>query len=285
MATNQQTGLQGLRVISFESRRANEMAELIRRYGGEPFIAPSIREVPLRENHAARELLPSLEAGEIDILVLLTGIGTRTLVEAVATQYSKERFTSALRRATLVARGPKPVAALRELGLEPDVVVSEPNTWREILSALDTRADLNGRCVAVQEYGITNHELMDGLRGRGARVLRVPVYRWALPEDTAPLRAAIQKILNSQADIALFTNATQVDHLFGLAAEEKKAESLRHAFGRVLVASVGPVCTEALRHFGLSADLEPAHSKMGHLVAALARRGRALLAAKRRAEP
>lgn len=281
MEANQQGGLGGFRIVSFESRHAREMAELIRRYGGEPIIAPSMREIPLSQNHAALDFVRQLEAGKINIVIFLTGVGTRTLVEAVASDYPRERLAKALGRVTLVARGPKPVAALKEIGLQPTIIAPEPNTWREILSELDMKMAPRGQRVAVQEYGITNLELITGLEARGAEVMRVPVYRWALPEDTTLLRAALHDIIDGRADIALFTNATQVDHLFRVATEERLDRSLRLASERVLIASIGPVCSEALDHFGLRADLEPDHPKMGHLIATTARRARILLEQKR----
>jgi len=279
------SSLRGLRIVSFESRRAAEMAELIRNYGGEPLIAPSMREVPLGENRDAIDFIGQLEAGSVDFLILLTGVGTRTLVAAVASEYPREKVAAALQRVTLVARGPKPVAALRELGLKPDISVPEPNTWRDILSELDSKAEIKGRRVAVQEYGIPNAELMAGLEARGAKVSRVPVYRWALPEDTGPLRSAIGRIIENRVDIALFTNATQVFHLFQVARDERLDGSLREAFSRVLIASVGPICNEALEHVGLRADLEPEHPKMGHLIAAVAAQGPALVKAKQEGRP
>ncbi len=282
MEAHQQTGLEGLKIVSFESRRAREMAELIRRYGGEPIIAPSMREIPLSQNSVALDFVHQLEAGKIDIVILLTGVGTRTLVEAVASEYSRERLAAMLGRVKLVARGPKPVAALKELGLVPTISVPEPNTWREILSELDTKAPVQGRQVAVQEYGITNPELIAGLKARGAEVLRVAIYRWALPEDTGPLRSALRDVIDGRVEITLFTNATQVDHLFRVATEEHLDQSLRRAIAHVLIASIGPVCSEALEHFGLKADLEPDHPKMGHLIATVARRGRSILKEKRR---
>ena len=281
MEPNLRSSLNGLKIVSFESRRSKEMAALIQSYGGEPFIAPSMREIPLSENSAAVDFIGQLETGGFDFLILLTGVGTRTLVAAVADRFSRERVAAALRRVTVVVRGPKPVAALKELGLKPNISAPEPNTWREILAELDGKTDIRGKRVAVQEYGITNQELITALEERGAKVVRVLVYRWALPEDTGPLRSAIQKILDRQVDIALFTNATQVDHLFQVAGREKVDQPLRQAFGRVLIASVGPVCTEAIEHFGLRADLEPEHPRMGQLIAAVARRWRELLEAKR----
>ena len=281
MAEPQQTGLEGLKIVSFESRRAREMAELIRRYGGEPIIAPSMREIPLSQNQAALDFVRRLEAGEIDVVVLLTGVGTRTLIEAVANEYPREKLAQNLGRVTTVARGPKPVAALKELSLQPTIAVPEPNTWREVLSELDKSVTLRGRRVAIQEYGITNAELIAGLESRGAEVIRVAVYRWALPEDTGPLRAALRDVTDGRADIVLFTNATQVDHVFRVAGEEKLEPRLKQAFHRVVIASIGPVCSEALEHFGLKADIEPDHPKMGHLIATVARRGRTLLQNKR----
>lgn len=281
METNSEIGLEGLRVVSFESRRAREMAELIRRYGGEPIIAPSLREVPLSENSAALGFVHKLEVDEVEIVVFLTGVGTRTLVEAVSAHYSRQRLAELLARVTTVARGPKPVAALKELGLRPTITIPEPNTWREILSELDQKIGLNGKRLALQEYGITNQELIAGLEARGAQVMRVPVYRWALPEDTGPLRSAVRELIDGKVDAVLFTNATQVDHLFQIAAQEALDESLRQALQQALIASIGPICSEALEHFGLKADVEPEHPKMGHLVATLARRGKELLKAKR----
>jgi uroporphyrinogen-III synthase len=274
-------GFQGLRVLAFESRLAAEIGELIRRRGGEPIVAPSMQEVPLSQNVAAFDLLRRLEGGALDVVVLMTGVGLRTLVAAVASEFSRERAAAALGRATLVARGPKPVAALRELGRQPDLTAPEPNTWREILATCDAKLSLAGKRVAVQEYGAPKPELIAGLEARGAAVLSVPVYRWTLPADTEPLRAAVGALRDGTVDIALFTSGIQVHHLFQVAGDEGGAERLRAAFARVLIASIGPVCSEALQEHGLAADLEPQHAKMGQLVVEVARRGPALLKAKR----
>jgi uroporphyrinogen-III synthase len=248
-------GLAGLRVVSFESRRAAEMAELIRRHGGDPLSAPSMREVTLNEKRQALDYVARLGAGAVDIVILMTGVGLRTLARAVAGEWPQERLAAALRRATLVARGPKPVAALRELGLQPDITAPEPHTWREILATLDAQLAVAGKCVAVQEYGVTNAEFVDGLAARGAAVLRVPIYSWALPENLDPL------------------------HLFQVAGDA--AGRLRACFQRTLIGSIGPVCSETLREHGLEPDLEPVHPKMGHLVSDAARRGKQMLAVKR----
>ncbi len=280
MDSTVRASLQGLKIVSFESRRAKEMVELVRRYGGEPILAPSMREIPLSENRAALDLLPELESGRIDLLILMTGVGIRTLNEALLTHYPQERITAALQKTQLLARGPKPVGVLKELGLQPSFTAPEPNTWREVLSTLKASIAIRGKRIAIQEYGIINKDLVAALESLGATVVSVPVYRWALPGDLAPLHQAIEHILRGEVDVALFTNGAQIEHLFAIA--DKATESLRLAFKRVVVASVGPVCTQALGQFGIKPDIEPAHPKMGSLIAAVAAEARQILTAKRR---
>jgi uroporphyrinogen-III synthase len=278
------SGLAGLRVLSLESRRAVEMAKLIENYGGRAIVAPSMREVPLESNTEALEFARALAAGGFDMVIFLTGVGTRALTKVVETVYPLEKFVEALRGVATVARGPKPVAALKELGVPVLVAVPEPNTWRDLLHTLDEKHDvapLAGRRVAVQEYGASNPELLAGLAERGAQVTRVPVYQWALPEDTAPLRAAVEAIARGEIDLALFTTSIQVEHLLKIAREMSREEELRRAFARILVGSIGPITSEELREQGFAADFEPSHPKMGILVNEAAQRVRELLDKKR----
>jgi uroporphyrinogen-III synthase len=279
-------GLAGLRVVSFESRRAPEMAKLIENYGGTPVAAPSMRELPLESNTEALAFARALAKGEFDIVIFLTGVGTHALARVAETVYSREQFVEALKKVVTVVRGPKPATALKELGVPISLSIPEPNTWRDLLRAFDDRRTalpLEGRRVAVQEYGASNPELLAGLVERGARVTRVPVYQWALPADLGPLRAAIESIARDQIDVAFFTSSLQVDHLFKIAAESKLDEAIRGAFARILVGSIGPLTSDTLRNHGISPDFEPSHPKMGFLVNEAAQLAPQLLRAKRRA--
>jgi uroporphyrinogen-III synthase len=263
------SGFAGLRVLSLESRRAPEMARLIASNGGQAIVAPSMREVPRESNTDALAFARRLSEGGFDIVIFLTGVGTRALTRVVETVYPVEQFVAALRKIAIVARGPKPVAALKELGVHVTVAVPEPNTWRELLRILDEKADslpLKGRQVAVQEYGVSNPELLAGLSDRGAQVTRVPVYEWGLPEDIAPLRSAIMAIARDEIDVVLFTTAMQVNHLLQVAGEMSQEDVVRRALSRMLIASIGPVTSERLHEYGLTADIEPTHPKMGYLV-------------------
>lgn len=273
-------GFEGRDVVTFESRRAAEMASLIERHGGVPVGAPALREVVLPENPAALAFARALAEGAFDLVILMTGVGTRALAAEIEPALDRAAFAAALSRTPAIVRGPKPALALREMGVTGFATVPEPNTWREVLALVLSRGPLAGLRVAIQEHGAPSVELYEALSREGAIVTAVPVYKWALPEDTAPLRRALHRLASGAARIALFTSRSQVEHAFAIAAEEGVAGALRDALSRGVVASIGPVCSEALRVEGVAPDLEPEHPKMGHLVKAAAERSAAILSGK-----
>jgi uroporphyrinogen-III synthase len=273
---------QGLRVAAFESRMATEMARLIERYGGQPHVAPALREIPLSDNTAVLEFGKRLLAGHFEMVVLLTGVGTKSMIEILQTSYPLDFVKAALARTTVLARGPKPVAALKELGLTPSITVPEPNTWRDILQVLDERGSLIEVRIAVQEYGVSNPDLLAALQQRGAQVTQVPIYKWALPENIAPLREVLGAIIAGQIDVLLITNAAQIDHVMQLLEQEGKTTQFKEACKKMVVASIGPTASERLRHYDLPIDFEPSHPKMGVLVKETSEQTAAILKIKRR---
>ena len=260
-------GFEGRTVLSFESRRSAEIATLIQNCGGRAMVAPATREVPAASGADVSRFATALLEGKIDLVIFLTGVGTRALARAIEASYSREEFISSLSKVSVLARGPKPVAALKELGVPISWNVPEPNTWREILQVLDVNeVPLRGRRVAVQEYGIPSKDLASGLQERGAEVLAVHVYDWALPEDIGPLQEAIKALIEKRVDVVLFTAAIQVHHLMQVGEEMKCKEGLVAALRKTRIASIGPVTSEALGEYGIQATLEPTHPKMGFLV-------------------
>jgi uroporphyrinogen-III synthase len=272
------TNFQGRTVLTLESRRGQEMSRLIETYGGKPLHAPAMREVPLSSNLEALKFADALLEGKLDVVIFLTGVGARALSKVLESVHPTEKFFEALRKVSVVARGPKPVAVLREWNVRIAIAAPEPNTWREVLRAIDdSKLDLRDKHVAVQEYGVSNPELLEGLREQGARVTPVPVYQWDLPEDKAPLRAAVNSIIARGIDVALFTTSVQVTHLFQIAEQIGKKDALKAGLENVVKASIGPTTSEVLRSYGLSIDLEASHPKMGFLVKEAAEQSEALL--------
>ena len=269
--------LEGQRVVVFEARHGAELERLLVRHGAVVTRAPALREERLDETPAALRFAERLGGGEIGLVVLLTGVGTRALATAVSAAHPE--FLAHLARALTVARGPKPLAALRELGVSGARPVASPFTWRQVLETVDTLGLARGTTVAVQEYGSHNAALCDALAARGFEVLPVPVYRWALPDDPAPLRAAAAQLARGEAEVAVFTSAVQAHHLLQIAPD---SDALRVGVRRIVIASIGPACTEALTEHGLPPDLEADPPKLGPLVALIAARAAPVLAAKRR---
>ncbi len=268
---------------ALESRMASEMENLIARHGGIPIVAPSMQEVPLSEHSQALAFGETLVSGNIDVVVFLTGVGCRTLLEILGTRHSQEAIKNALEKITIVVRGPKSGGVVKSFGLQPQIQVPEPNTWRDILDTLDYSypEGLAGKKVAIQEYGVSNPELLEELTKRGAQVTPIPIYKWTMPDDLQPLNELVEQILKGEIPVLLITNAVQVDHLVKVVEEHSNANQLQHVLRHMMIASIGQLASERLRHHGFPVDLEPSHPKMGILVKEASQQAHPILATKR----
>lgn len=274
---------EGLAVAAFESRRTAEITTLIERFGGVPRAAPSMREAPLEDNSAMFRFAERLFAGGIDVVIFMTGVGVTMMIETLERRYSRDELVRALNAATVAARGSKTVRALASLGVTVRAKAPEPNTWREVVIALENVYDgrFSGLTIAVQEYGEPNEQLAEELARRGAQdIVRVPVYRWTAPKDAGPLMAVAREIISGQIPIVLFTNAVQVRHLFEFA--DAKKDELRAALNQCVICSVGPSCSETIVEHGLVVDFESAAHKMGSFIHEAAGRAPELLRVKQR---
>lgn len=270
---------EGLRVLSLESRRAKEMETLIARAGGVATVVPSVQERALDNNDDALRWAEKLLAGSFDMVVFTTGVGLAYLRDAILTRYSQEDFSAALRKLTVVCRGPKPLTLLHEMGVPPQIRIPEPNTWREIVPLVASRTE---RRISIQEYGRSNVEFVDALRALGADVETVSAYRWEMPNDLTQLRDTARRIARRDFDVAIFTTSIQLIHLLEIAKSMDLEEEVRKALAEDLViASVGPIMNAALTELGFEPDVIPVHPKMGPLVKAAAEQSHSVLARKR----
>jgi len=258
--------LAGRTIALLESRRAQEAADLVRRYGGEPWSVPVMRELPLEQQSLSAEALLALCADGAEGVIFLTGVGTRALFRLASELRVGEDLRALLHRAVVAVRGPKPTAALRDLGIRIDRSAAEPFTSQEVLEAL--AGDQLPR-VAVQLYGASDPGLVSGLQARGASVLELPVYRWALPEDLGPAHDFLDD--PSRADALAVTSASQVHNLYAIAEERGQADSLDLALHSLVLAAVGPVAARSLEEHDLTVTVQPEHPSMGALIRELAR--------------
>jgi uroporphyrinogen-III synthase len=260
--------LRGKRVAVLESRLGRELSDLVAGKGAEPFHAPALAELPDLDPSQIAALLKSLEARPAKLAVFQTGVGTRALFAAADSLAVTDKFLSLLQGMVVAVRGPKPTGALRQRGVRIDRSAAEPFTTREVLASIDDVA-LRGERVIVQRYGTANRELDAALEARGAAVTEIPTYRWALPQDTAPLAELIGRLERGEMDAVLFTNAEQTRNLFSIGNQLGKSAELRNALNRTLVASIGPVASAALREAGVRIGLEASPPKLGALLSAV----------------
>jgi uroporphyrinogen-III synthase len=264
----------GARVVCFGGRRGDEMADMVAELSGVPFAAPALREVPMEPGPDVVELAARLRRRDIDGLLFLTPGGARFLPEALRGILPRAELDAALAGATIAARGPKTLDAVKALFPEhPRVVGSdEPHTHKELVRAFDRAAGLAGSSLAVIEHGVPHARLRAALMDAGANVLSVAIYKFAPPKDAAPLAAAVERIAEGAADVVLFTNGAQVEAAMRLATERELADALRAGLERALVGAIGQVTADKLRALDIEPDVVPEHARIAELVRAAAMR-------------
>jgi uroporphyrinogen-III synthase len=157
---------------------------------------------------------------------------------------------------------------LHSLKVRINCAANDPFTTHEVLAEMHG-TPLRGKRVVVQRYCETNRELQAALESEGADVIEIVTYRWGLPEDTAPLLRLIGALDRDEIDLVAFTSASQASNLFTVAQNDGKEASLKQSLGRTLVASIGPVCSVALRKFAVRIDIEAKPPKLGPFIEAI----------------
>jgi uroporphyrinogen-III synthase len=260
--------LENVRVAVLEHRFTKEFSVLFERFGASVYACPLLEERPVENREELRAFVRRVVEGSLDVMIFLTGVGARFLVAEAESMGMKEDFLQALGKLTTVVRGPKPVAALRQLGVRIDVIPGNPTT-EGVIEALRNR-DLQNRRVGVQLYGTPNPQLVSALEAKGAMVAPVQVYAYGAAADSSAVSALIDRILGGQIDVVAFTSAPQVGMLFDFALQLGVAEPLQNALKGVTIASIGEVTSRALAEKGLSPSIVPGQSKMGALAQAVA---------------
>ena len=261
-------GMKGQTVAILESRMGSQLADLVSRHGGRPLLAPALAEVPDVDEAFIARFVAELERSPAKAAIFQTGVGTRALFAATDKLGLGAKLQALLGSMVVVARGPKPTGVLRSRSVRIDLTAGEPFTTDEVMGALKGVALADAR-VIVQRYGASNARLEAALEAQGARAQDIPTYRWAMPQDTGPMERLIEALAKGEVGAAVFTNAMQAHHLFEIAARGGGEEALKADLNRTLVASIGPVCSAALREHGVAVGLEPHPPKLGPLIEAL----------------
>ncbi len=255
-------------VAILEARTGAHLAELISRQGAVPLLAPALEELPDIEPAELAALLADWSANPFQMMIFQTGVGTRALFQATDSLGSTPRLLDLLCNATVVVRGPKPTGELNARGVRIDVRAPSPFTSETVIAAIGGLT-IDGARIVVQRYGEANPRLSEALESRGASVQEIATYRWALPRDVGPLERLIEALERQGVDAVVFTSAVQVKHLFVVAERMGRGSELPRLLRRLIVASVGPVCSRALEEHGITPTFEADPPKLGPLVAGL----------------
>jgi uroporphyrinogen-III synthase len=255
-------------IAILESRMRDHIASLVRKHGGTPFSAPALAEIPDLDPGHIDELIRDWNFAPPDMFIFQTGVGTRALFTITDSLGLTDVLLRLLDGTRVIVRGPKPATVLHSRKVRIDCAASDPFTTHEVLAAIHGTS-LRGKRVVVQRYGETNRELQAALECEGADVIEIVTYRWGLPEDTAPLLRLIGALDRDEIDLVAFTSASQASNLFTVAQNDGKEASLRQSLGRTLIASIGPVCTVALRKLAVRVDIEANPPKLGPFIEAI----------------
>ena len=261
--------LENITVAITEHRYGSEFAKLFERFGAIVRVCPMVEEKPVENRDEIRSFIQSVNAGSLDIMIFLTGVGARFLISEAEEMGVKAEFLSKLSNLTTVVRGPKPLAALNRAGIRVAISAQTP-TSEGLVETLQSH-DLKDKRIGVQLYGTPNAYLCSALEARGASVRAISIYTYGAPANSEPAGRLIDDIINRRIDVVAFTSAPQIRFLFAAAADLGRASDLAASLNdATIVASIGGVTNRALEEKGITPEIVPTEPKMGAMANAVA---------------
>lgn len=247
--------LEGRTVAVLEGRQTEDLARLFEAEGATVLRCPLFSIVNTPDSGAVLAWLQDLAVGRFGAVIFLTGEGVRRLIGFAERAGNREAVVRALGETRTVTRGPKPVSALKEIGLAPTAVAASPTT-AGVMATLKGW-DLSGETVGVQLYGEANAELVAFLEGRGAAVRTVLPYAYAPAADSEEVKELVTRAAEGGVDVLVFTSSPQVDRLYEVIDGVNLHSAWQRACERTRIAAVGPIVADSLRRRGVRVDICP----------------------------
>ena len=263
--------LNGYRILILETREEAQFSRLLAEQGADVLQCPMLTIHDAPDSAAVEAWIHRCITAPFDDLVLMTGEGLRRLMKVAGRLGLDQDFIAALGKARKFARGPKPGRALREIGLEPQVMTEKP-TSAGIIEML-SRVDLRGHRVGLQLYPDKDHSVLIGsIAAQGAEVDPVAPYVYDAEAADASVITAIDEMARGAIDAIALTNLGQIRRLIEVARAGGFEARLRSGLSKTLIASVGPAVSDELKSHGLRTDIYPANDAffMKPLISAMA---------------
>lgn len=263
--------LNGYRILILETREEAQFSRLLAEQGAEVLQCPMFTIEDAPEAAPVEAWIRGFIARPYNNYVLMTGEGLRRLMK-VATRIGADRdFIAAIAKSRKYARGPKPVKALREIGLEAQMVTETPTS--EGIAQMLSREDIKGHRLALQLYPDRDHaKLIGAIEAQGASVHTVLPYVYDPKAADSNIVTAIDEMAAGRVDAIALTSSGQVRRLLDVAKAHDCETRLRDGLSKTPVASVGPVVSDELTSNGLHTDIYPANDSffMKPLISAMA---------------
>jgi uroporphyrinogen-III synthase len=260
--------LTGKRIAVAGGRKFDELTAIIAKQGGEALCRPMMGSVS-NDSDELSEVVRDVCAKGTDWFVLVTGVGTKALLEKADSLNMGERLRELLNSAQIAARGYKTFNALKTLGLKP-VIVDDDGTVEGVRRQLESFNFSNKR-VAVQLHGERMPTLTDWLLSQGATVTEIPLYFYEEPLEQ-DVQQLLYEVISGEVDTVAFTSNTQVKFFFEGAKKQRAESFLQRALNEEVIAlSVGSMTTAELRRNGITRIIAPEHERMGAMVMELSK--------------
>ena len=280
--------LRGITVAITSSRRASELANLVRKFGGIPYIAPTIgikNNMPLSSE--CNQFIETISDQRIHFFIFMTGVGVFNLFQNIQKSHRLNTVNEKLQDTIIIARSNKPKMELRKFGIKTNFVPNF-NTIEGTLNLLKS-FDVKNKNIGILWHGDSSNSFKKKLESQGANVFDFSSYSYStsLEQENATMlkemgydyiapneekiERLIQDIMDGMVDSITFTSPPAVKEFFELAKRNNKFNSLKDKLNNnVLVVSVGPSTSYMLAQFHVLVDITPNAYRMGPMIKELA---------------
>ena len=250
--------LMGRRIlVTRASDKAAALTEQLEALGAEVEQLPAIELAPVASNGLFRQAIAKEEKPDWVFFTSPEGIGW--FAKMLKPHRKDLRWLSGCH---IGAIGAKTAAAIETCGVHVDFVPKQ-FSQEGMLEALPQRL-LRGKRALIFSAKGSRDVLETGLRKRGARVIKVPIYRTIIPQA---LVSGIDALIQQPFDWVTVTSASCVEHL----SQALEHVGKRRVFSTLRFASIGPVTSTTVRAHGGRVVVQARVSTIEGLVEALIR--------------
>ena len=263
--TQVEGALAGRTMVITADRRKGDLAAALERHGAHTIHAPAVSTISHLDDAQLIDDSRALIADPPDIVVVTTGIGFRSWLEAADAAGISDDFLACMRGARLIARGPKARGAIQGAGLVTHWM-AESEQAAEIQEYLLAEG-VAGRRIAVQHHGTGSDGLDQAFEAAGATVQPLLIYGSGPPLDPDLHLEHIRLAATGDVDAVLFASPPGALSWLAGVREAGVFDQIaqRVGTGELLLATVGPVTSAALEQAGL-ATRHPERWRLGALV-------------------